>query len=240
MAAKVKIIIGAAIAVLLLALGTGFFIGRKQIKAKDHIISLLVNQNQEYESTITKSNAHISTQDQFITSLKLAQQALLFNIDSLKERGIKNVGAIVKLNTEIKRLKLEAQFTTPPVIVNDTTVDDASITLGEEKVYLRVPISWKFQDKWLDVNGTVKYTGVTIDKLVSYSQPSITLGYSREFLKKSKPIVVFEDKNPYTLVTNMSNVVIINKPPVYNRPWFHMLEGAAIVVAGAWGVNQIK
>ena len=239
---KTKLIIGAALALLLLALGTGYLVGHRQAKAKDRIIEMLVNENQSYTTTLTQNKQYITTQDQRIVTLEMAKQALLVDIDSLKMKGIKDVSVIVKLNTEIKRLKLEASFTTPPVVINDPldmSVDDSSVSLGEEKLYLRVPINWKFQDRWVDLDGTVTSTGVKINKLVTYSAPSVTLGYSRGFFKKSKPIVVFEDANPYTLVTDMSNIKITKNPPFYNRPWFHMLEGAAIVVVGAWGVNQL-
>jgi hypothetical protein len=233
---KTKLIIAAALALLLFALGTGFFIGRKQTKAKDRIIEMLVNQNQAYTTTLTQNKQYITTQDQRIVTLEMARQALLVDIDSLKSKGIKDVSTIVRLNTEVKRLKLAGTYTIPVEVVHDTVV----VGNAEEGTWLKIPKDWTFKDKWLDIDGTVKATEVTINKLVSYSQPSITLGYSRGFLKKSKPIVVFEDANPYTLVTDMSNVVIINKPPFYKRPWFHMVEGAAIVVAGAWGINQFK
>ena len=236
MTTKVKWIIGLSVSALLLCLLLGFIIGRKQVKAKDRIIELLVNENQAYTTTLTRNKEYITTQDQLIITLKMAKEALLVDISDLKEKGIKDVSTIVKLNTEVKRLKIAGTYTIPVETIHDTVI----VGSAEEGTWLKIPKDWSFKDKWLDIDGTVKATEVTINKLVSYGQPSITLGYSRGFLKKSKPIVVFEDKNPYTLVTDMSNVVIVNKPPFYKRPWFHMMEGAAIVVAGAWGVNQLK
>jgi len=240
MTTKTKLIIGAVIAVLLLTIVTGFFIGRHNQRIKDTEIVRLANENQTFVNIITKNKEYITQQDQRIVTLQMAKDALLINVEELKAKGIKDVSVIVKLNTEITRLKLEASYTEPPVIIHDEAPVHDAHGIPQVNDYLKLPQNWKFEDKWLNIDGTIRATGVIINKLVNYSEPSVTLGYSKKFLKKPVPIVVFEDKNPYNVVKDMSNVVIINEPPFYKKPWFYMMEGVAVTIVGAWTVNQLK
>jgi hypothetical protein len=76
--------------------------------------------------------------------------------------------------------------------------------------------------------------------MIVFSQPSIVLGWETSYLKKSKPIVVFQDQNPYTVVTDMNNLVIQQKPKFYKRPWWYRLEGGAMVLGSVVLLNSLK
>jgi hypothetical protein len=231
MTTRTRLIVGGIIPLLLL-LVIVYFSGKHTQKVLNAQITMLANENQTFTNIITKDRQHITTQDQRIVTLEMAKAALLVNIDSLKTQGIKNVQVIVKLNTEIRRLELLASYTQPPVIIHDPSAP----LQGD---YLKLPAPWGYSDDWFNIIGTIGVAGVSLQRAATYSEPSITLGYSKK-LFNSKPIVVFSDKNPYTIVKDMSNIVIINKPPFYKRPGFYVLEGVAVTILGAWTVNQIK
>lgn len=234
---QTKIIIGVVIALLLLANVAGYLTGKADQKAKDAEISRLATENQTFQTIHIGDNEIISRQEQRIVDLESAERANLIDLRALRAKGVKDIQAIVELKTEVARLKLEASYTKPPVIIHDTVLINGKPTVND---YLRVPLAWNFSDRWLKIDGVVKTTGVTIDSLFSYSEPSIILGWSTGFLKKSKPIIVFEDKNPHNMVKDMSNVVIYKKPPFFQRPWVNRVEGMLMILGAQWGINQMK
>lgn len=233
MTTKTKII-GVIIAIIVVALFSFYIKGKIDQKAKDAEITRLVTENLAFTTTINKNKAVITTQEQRIISLELAEAANLVDLKALRAKGVKDIQLVVDLKTEVARLKLEATYTKPPTIIHDTV--NANV-----KDYLLVPQAWSYpEDRWLKINGTITVTGVTIDSLFSYSEPSIILGYSTGFLKKSKPIIVFSDKNPYNIVKDMSNIVIYKKPPFFQRPWVNKVEGVLFVLGVQWGINQAR
>lgn len=207
----------------------------KKFREMRQLIEILKTDNQGFVSIIGDNNLVISRQEQRITSLNNAVEANLIDLQALKDKGIKDAQLILNLRTENARLKLEATYEKPPVIIRDTIYVNGIPTISE---YLKIPQPWKFNDKWTSINGEVKSTGVTIDSLITYSEPSIIMGYTRGFLRKSKPIIDYSDANPNSTVKDMTNVVIIKKPPFYKTPWFHRLEGAAGILLLQWGVRQ--
>lgn len=228
-----KWIIGAVIAVLLLTNLAGYLVGRKAQKTKDVTIAQLISAKQIFE---TSAKDKITRQEQRIVTLQQAKEALLINVAELKDKGIKDVQVIVDLKTENDRLQLQAQYASKPQVIHDTVVVNGSISIYD---YIRVPMVWSFEDKWSSIVGTVKTDGVIIDSLITYSQPNVTLGWSRGFFKKSKPLVVFSDANPYNRVKDMSNVVIISNLPFYKKPWFYQLEGVIGTLTVQYGIRRI-
>jgi len=237
MTKKTKIIIGVVFALIMLANVAGYIAGVQKQKAKDAEITRLATENQNFYTVNVGNNEIIARQEQRIVDLQSAEKALLIDIKALKALGVKDAQVIINLTTENKRLKLEATYTKPPEVIHDTIVVNGIPSVRD---YLRVPLAWKYADKWSGIYGTVKTTGVTIDSSYTYSQPQLILGYSTGFLKKSKPIVVYKDLNPSVRVIDMSNIVIPQKPKFFQRPWVNKVEGALIVVAGAWGINQFR
>ena len=139
------------------------------------------------------------------------------------------------MQTENKRLKLELSYKPDSVI--DTLVIHDGPNL---KTYLKVPIKAGFKDQWLQLDGTVKTTGFTMDSIIVYSEPQIVIGWSKKFLKKSKPIIDFSDKNPYTKVISMENKIIVKPVPFYRNPWFYRAEGVVVLFGVLEGVKAIK
>lgn len=227
-------IIGIIVFIILTVIGNYIV---KQMKEKEDLIAILKADNQNFASIINDDQLVISRQDQRITTLNNAVEANLIDLQALKAKGIKDAELILNLKTENARLRLEATYDKPPVIIRDTVYVDGVPQVSE---YLKIPQPWKFSDKWTSINGEVKSTGVTIDSLITYSEPSIIMGYTKGFLKKSKPIIDYSDSNPYSKVKDMTNVVIVKKPPFYKTPWFHRLEGAAGILVIQWGMGQMS
>lgn len=233
---RTKWIVGISIAALVVLLVTVYVKGRVDQKAKDAEITRLISENQAFTTVISKNKETITTQEQRIVDLDIAVQANLLDLKALRAKGVKDTQTVIDLRTEVARLNLEAGYVTPPVIIHDP------VTLVGD--YMKLPQLWfyptlAFPDKWLKINGVITTKGVTIDSLFSYSEPSIILGYSTGFLKKSKPIIVFSDKNPYNVVKDMSNIVIYKKLPFFQRPWVNKVEGVLFVLGVQWGLKQL-
>jgi hypothetical protein len=226
-----KKLIIALVIVLVLAVTFGTY---QVLKQKNQIQELTLS-NQNFKSIITARGEILVLQEQQLTTLKNlnAQDAQL--IKDLKKKGVKDVSTIVQLTTENKRLKLELSY--KPNTIIDTLVIKEGADL---KTYLRVPLPFEhLGDPWLYAQGVVKTTGVTLDSLIVHSQPSIVLGWETKFFKKSAPIVVYQDQNPYTVVTDMSNIVIQQKPKFWKTPWWHRVEGAVLMFGTVVGVNAL-
>ena len=233
---SIKIWIGVIIGTLFLAMLSGFFYGVDVTKAKNKEIKRLQTEVQTFKTISIGKNEVIVRQEQSITDLKTAVEAGLIDLKALKAKGVKDASLILDLQTENTRLKLEATYEKPPVIIHDTVYVNGNPVVSD---YMKVPQPWKFDDQWTFIRGTVKTTGVTIDSLKTYNQPNITMGWSRGFLKKSSPIITWSDQNPYSVVKDMSNVVIINNPPFYKKTWFHILGGILIDEGVRYGIRRV-
>ena len=222
----------AAILTVILALVVFYGIQNRRLNAQ-------LNQQKlelaKFHTEIAKDGAIIATQEQNILTLREARNQLEYDLKQLKEKGIKDATTIVWLNTEVERLKVFANY------IPDTIIDTIVIQKEADLLtYLRVPRPFKFEDQWLLVNGTVKTTGVLFDSIVTYNQPSIVIGTDKRFFKKPIPIVVYEDKNPYSKVLNMNNIIIQNKPPFYKTPMFYRLEGALLLYGVSKGITMLQ
>jgi len=200
---------------------------------QEAIMLKLKADNTAMSTLITSQGDIISIQEQRIFTSEEARKANLLDIAELKAQKIKDVSTIIKLENEVKRLKLELSYNTDPEIIVDTVYIKDTMQLN---TYLKVPLGFQFNDDWTTVKGVVKSTGVTIDELITRSQGTIMMGYSTGFFKKSHPIITYKDNNPHITTTAMQNTVIIQRPPFYKTPLWHRLEGAAgayLIIRGA-------
>lgn len=232
----IKRLIPLILLAVIIITGGAYLQGKRVQKAKDAEITQLKGEKQTFLTLYNSNKEIVAQQKQTIVTLKMAKEALLIDLQTLRALGVKNTSLIVDLKTEVARLKLEAQYNNTPQIIHDTVWQNGTVVISD---YLKVPQPWKYDDPWLNIAGTVKTTGVTIDSLKSWSEPKIVLGSSRK-LFNSDPIVVYTDKNPHTTVKDMSNIVIINKPPLYKRPGFYAIEGVITTLAILWGANQLR
>lgn len=187
-----------------------------------------------YYSAVTNNQGlQIATQHQRILNLKNAEAAGLVEKQELKDQHLKDVAAIVRLEKENKRLNLQINLDTPTVL----TVTDTTEVLPEG-TYLKVPASFLWSDEWAGLSGTITGPSIQVDSLWTHSKFSIYLGYQKQgFFKAAKPVVTVADKSPYGSTVRMENVIIQERPPFYQRPWFYRLEGAAILFGGQTLLN---
>ncbi len=230
---SLELVIGIAVLVAIVLALSYFAI---KLNNSEHQLSQAQDSIQTFESVVTEQGKIITKQEQRIMYAEKANDLYIKLIDSLYATGVKNVSTIINLKTEIKRLQLELSYKP------DTIIDTIVVEQGTDlKTYLRVPQLFEHKnDPWFYCNGTIKSTGATIDSMIVFSQPSIVLGWETSYLKKSKPIVVFQDQNPYTVVTDMNNLVIQQKPKFYKRPWWYRLEGGAMVLGSVVLLNSLK
>lgn len=219
-----KQIYGVLIGIVIGCLVLGYF-GKKHYDSKLLTVEQLMNDTINYYKTEKlKSGQIISTQAQTITTMKNAIEAGLVEKKELKELGLKKDVTIIRLEKDVARYKLEASYVhTDTTVVHDTIIDNQG--------YIKVPQEFIFRDAWMQMHGTIKLTGVTIDSLHTIIKPTYYLGYQRQGLfKPLKPTITAKDENPYVSTTDMQNIVIQDKKPIYKTAWWHRAEGAAAFV----------
>lgn len=209
------------IGLFILVIGVIIVFSRSKIKQKDELIGLLTEDIHKYEKIIIDKDRKIYTQKQTLSSLENALEAELVNKKELKEKNIKLLESIVRFQDEIKRLNTIIELQKPETIIIEKTD-----TIYPPGTYLKVPVSFNYKDKWLFQSGRVLSSTIEIDTLLIKSDYTITLGWEKTgFFDKMEPVVFVENKNIYSDVSGMQNVVIVEKPPIYKRPWWYRMEG---------------
>lgn len=120
-------------------------------------------------------------------------------------------------NNNLKSIIVGIKGTVVTKIVPTPVYLDKVITLTDSTKCLPLPIKFKRGDKWWSETGTITNKGyLESDSLTFISEPSITVGYRKRtfktLLKKPELVVTYSDKNPYTKVKALQNVVIEDKP----------------------------
>jgi len=221
---------------ILTIFGLAGLLATRYINKQEQLLSQTQDSLQTFQTIVTERGEQLVLQEQKIISLEFINKTQKALLDSLHKIGIKNVTTIVQLKTEIKRLKIELDYKPDPII-DTIIIQDGTELL---KTYLKVPQYFEHSgDPWFYTNGYVKSTGVTLDSTVVFSQPSIVLGQETGYFKKAAPIVVYSDRNPYTTVIDMNNLVIRQKPRFYKTPWWYRAEGAALMFVTTIGVNAL-
>lgn len=157
----------------------------------------IVLMKDSFNLIITKDGAKIYQQEQIITD-KNSEIAKLI----IKVSGLKKINQQIKIKTTIRIDSIQIPIDRPVYITVDSNF------------YLKVPIVFSdTTNKWYGFKGVIGSKGaINIDRLYMNSEPMITIGYKKkafkDLLKKDVPLVTYQDKNPYTTVTNMSNIKI--------------------------------
>jgi len=199
---------------------------------------LLSDTIHHFEVIVTDQGQEIYIQDQKVASLENAIAAGIIENEDLKNKNLKQVEHIIKLENQIVFYEeLIAAVDTPSVVIIDST-NCPDIDTG---TYLRVPANFTYSSEWVSLNGIVYGATVGIQGLTIRHESTIFLGYQKTGLfKPLRPVVTIEDANPYVHTVKMHNVKIQNKPPFYKRPWWHRIEGAIIVLGAQTILNQTR
>jgi len=203
-----------------------FFIGRcssgalrKQqtgnlIAARDSVAHSVVEINSLQNYVATK-NALILTQADAI-------KAGIVEREKLKALHLKELVTNADLTGIIKILRDSLKL--PPEIQFVTIKDTSGSYLA-----VRVPYQWKYTDKFVSLT-----TGIRLNKLGYFDlavpfSGTMSIGYVRSGFLKTKPVGLFTSENPYLVINNMDILIVQDKKNLFQRTWFHMLMGGAIV-----------
>lgn len=225
-------IIGALIALCLI-----FFLKfRSTSYDYNELETLLSDTTNHYEIVVTDQGKQINIQTQKVASLGNAIAAGLVREDELKEKNLKQLDHIVRLENQITMLEIEIALPDSDLVVITDTV-----TVMPPGSYLRVPTNFYYSDDWLRMTGMITGPQIVIRELQMTTKPSIFIGYQKVGLfKPLRPVVTVEDANPYVSTIRMENVVIRQKPPFYKRPWWHRFEGMAIMIGTQMIYNKLQ
>lgn len=187
---------------------------------------------QQFKQRMLKDSSTIASQNQTILSQKEAYQLGLLELK----------GEIKKVQSQVKQVQaLVIKDVDIPYVPNgyaDTTGWYSKFKGGDTSKPILdsvlansiiVPKNFDFNNKWLQINGTVKKESVTINKITLPNENTVTVGYKKTgFLKlKYEPTVEIRNTNPYLTTQNMSNVVIKDKKGLFQKWWFWTAAGAA-------------
>jgi len=199
---------------------------------------LLADTIHHFEMVVTAQGQEINIQTQTVASLENAIAAGLIEKEDLKNKNLKYVNHIIKLENQIVFYEeLLANVDTGTVVV----IDSSNCPDIDDGTYLKVPAKFVYANEWISFAGTVYGYTVGMQNLIIRQEPTIYLGYQKTGLfKPLRPVVTVEDANPYVHTIAMQNVQIQKKPPFYSRPWFHFLGGAVSMVAIQVAVNQLR
>lgn len=221
---------------LLVACVIFFFKLRSTSYDYSELQTLLGDTINHYEIVVTDQGTKIATQVQKAASLENAIAAGLVRESELKERNIRQLDHIVRLENEIAMYEINIDLPDSNVVV----VTDTNAPVPEG-TYLRVPADFFYSDEWTLLAGTITGPGIAIRELRIKTEPSIFIGYQKAgFFKPLIPVVTVEDANPYVSIVAMQNVTIRKKPPFYKRPWWHRFEGMAIIIGTQMIYNKVS
>ena len=186
------------------------FVFKSCEKEKENInllnnISSLGFDNQKFKIEIKKNGDRIYSQNQIILNQKQAIKNGLIEIKGLK--SIKSKVSIIT-NTIIDTLFMPYK---------GVVADSSSSTTKQFRSYF----NYKEPKGWFSINGYSNKFGVNIDSLSIKNNFSIYIADKKlGFFKNPNPEVLLINKNPYTEVIKMQNVIITVNQPFYNKNYF--------------------
>ena len=216
-----------------------FWVYSEQQKRYD-LQQALINANSQFYTEKNRLNQTISTQSQTIVTQRQALQANLLKTEELERNNIRLLQSLVRIKEHAANLEtIIANFSEDVTIVTvtDTVAPDSILKYD----YLRLPANFMFDDDWLTLVGSVTTTGIQFEPngIFLLSKPQITIGFQnrhnnaiRNYFTKPKPVVIYQNENPYFSTTQMENIVITQKTKWYEKTWVKMISGIVIWETG--------
>ncbi len=221
-----RILVIVVLLVLLCLLVCGYVSSMAQLSHFKNQVSKLDFKTQRYKETIAENGCRIVEQEQLILSQKDGIALKILEIEKLKK--IKSQ-VIVSTITKIDSVFI-------PFLEPDTFISSIN-NIGDSSIgtLLRVPMPFSITNEWYGIAGFVNTQGINLDSLSFRNKMKITIGSkSQGLFKKSIPIVLMENENPYVQTTSMQNIVIKNELKWYEKKgvWFGfgVITGVAIPV----------
>jgi hypothetical protein len=94
-------------------------------------------------------------------------------------------------------------------------------------------VDFKYDDRWLDINGTVVNTGVTLNRVSLENDILFVVGEKKNgIFKRNEYIVAVKSENPYFQTEGIQSYTIKPKEKFHNKLWFKTLLFVAGVGVG--------
>lgn len=184
---------------------------------KNQTISSLESLNTEVTQEITKDGKYMATQRQNIMDLEDAVKKGLLE----KDRYMKNVTSQVKIKTRTIFKEKLIPFHDTVEVYYDTF---------DKKFFVKTPASIRYKDSFNLLTGKFTQNGFELDSLETKNEFIVSIFEKRQgFLKKPMPVVEIKSNNPKTETTNIKNVTIKKRTPIYQKWW---LMGSIGVLIG--------
>ena len=168
-------------------------------------ISNLDIENQRFKTEIKKNGDKINSQSQIILTQKQAIDNGLIEID-----GLKRIKSKVSVVTSTK---IDTVF----IPYNRVVVDSSSSSPIQYRNYF----DYQEPKGWYSISGYSSDFGVGIDSLSIKNDFSIYIADKKlGFFKKANPEVLLINRNPYTEIIQMKNVIITVNQSFYNKNSF--------------------
>ena len=209
---------------LIIALGVVFYLGytnsRKKYNRLLQQASEVLNQARDsvytFKIKLDSLDVFVSEQQTVILSKNEALDMALLDKKKYKALYLKEVDNNIKLTAEVKRLQ-EATEEIP---------DSVIVYVNDSTECLKLPYEFIGYDKWSWYNVTVDRNpyvefGVTVPL-------DIFIGWEKDGLFKSKPMIKVATENPYVTIPNLQSIKIEKDKRWYNKWYVH--AGGGIII----------
>ena len=201
--------------------------GCQDSKDRDNLVAQLSQYKigeKAYEVKRLSDSGTIATQSQTILTEREAIRLHLIELDD----KMKHIQSQVHGSTETRIIEKEIPFIPNGWVDTTGWVRDSNGNVIKTDS-ISVPQAYMLNEKWFQMYGYVKKTGVHIDSLLIPNKFTFTVGTKKAgFLNlRNDAVVTVKNQNPYISVTGMSNVVIRKKKGFFSSTLFHAMIGAA-------------
>lgn len=193
---------------VLLALAISIFETCEMAKEKEILLSNIKSldiTNQKFKTELNKNNEKVTSQNQII----LTQQQAIDN-------GLIEIKRLKKIKSKVRfvtNTKIDSVF----IPYNRVVIDSSST----EPIQFRNYFDYQEPKGWYSLSGYASNLGIGIDSLRVKNDYSIYIADKKlNIFGKSNPEVILLNKNPYTEVIQMHNVVIKIDKPFYKKNAF--------------------
>lgn len=177
--------------------------------------SMHLNNESTLKRTINEQGDELITQKQLLLTKKEALKMAI-----IENSKLKNVKSEVKINTvtEIKEVFIQT---------TDTLQGDSV-----KKIF-------RANNKWYGINGHVLSNGIMFDSVYFNNEIVTTIGFKKDgFFKRPYPVVEVVNKNPYSRIDEVYNVVIKErKKRFYETTGFKVGVG---IIGGFYLKSKLK
>ncbi len=177
--------------------------------------------------TIDGLKQSVYSKDAIILSKEDALKVQILENERLKALHIKEIVTNADLTGQINILRDSLKLPANTVYL---TIKDTS---GVARDYVRIPFTLlKMQEKYISLSAGMNENKTAWYNLSVPVSGEMSIGYIKSGFLKTKPVGIFTTDNPYLTVNSMDILIVKEDKHFYQKTWFHMVLGAAILETG--------